>query len=269
MTLDLKNPLVFFDLETTGTNVSEDHIIELSFVKLTVKGERITKTQRINPGVSIPKDSIQFHGITDEDVKDAPTFKQVAKELANFLEGCDLSGFAVIKFDVPMLVEEFLRADVEFEIKNRKIIDSQKIFHLMEKRNLASAYRFYCHKELIDAHSAEADTIASLEVLEAQVQKYSGQDVVDLKDKKLGTISNDMSVLHDLTNSNLVDLAGRMVLNDKKEEIFNFGKHRGKIVSQVLKNEPMYYDWMMNGNFPLDTKRKLTEIKLRGFNTKA
>ncbi|CAK9033282.1 Bifunctional trehalose-6-phosphate synthase/phosphatase [Includes: Alpha, partial [Durusdinium trenchii] len=183
-----------------------DHIIELSFIKLSPNGERITKTQRVNPGVPIPSESTQFHGITNEDVKDAPTFKQIAKELVNFLEGCDLSGFAVIKFDVPMLVEEFLRVDVEFEIKNRKIIDSQKIFHLMEKRNLSSAYRFYCGKELEDAHSAEADTIASLEVLESQVERYAGQDVVDLKDKKLGVVENDMAVLHDLTNSNLVDL---------------------------------------------------------------
>ncbi len=268
MSLILKNPLVFFDLETTGTNVSEDHIIELSFVKLTPKGERITKTQRINPGVSIPRESIQFHGITDEDVKDAPTFKQVAKDLANFLEGCDLSGFAVIKFDVPMLVEEFLRVGVEFEIKNRKIIDSQKIFHLMEKRNLSSAYQFYCSKELNDAHSAEADTLASLEVLESQVEKYIGKDVVDLKNKKLGIVENDMAVLHNLTNSNLVDLAGRMVLNEQNEEIFNFGKHKGKSVLKVFGEEPMYYDWMMKGNFPLDTKRKLTEIKLRGFNSR-
>lgn len=268
MPLNLKNPLVFFDLETTGTNVSEDRIIELSFVKLTVKGERVIKTQRLNPERSIPKESIQFHGITNDDVKDAPTFKQVAKELVQFLEGCDLSGFAVIKFDVPMLVEEFLRADIEFEIKNRKIIDSQRIFHLMEKRNLSSALQFYCNKELIDAHSAEADTIASLEVLESQVEKYRGMDVVDLKNKKLGVVENDMSVLHDLTNSNLVDLAGRMVLNDQNEEVFNFGKHKGKSVLKVFEQEPMYYDWMMKGNFPLDTKRKLTEIKLRQFNSK-
>ena len=268
MALNLKNPLVFFDLETTGTNVSEDHIIELSFVKLTPKGEKTVRTQKINPGKPIPRESIQFHGITDEDVKDAPTFKQIAKDLANFLEGCDLSGFAVLKFDVPMLVEEFLRADVEFEIKNRKIIDSQKIFHMMEKRNLSSAYRFYCDKELQNAHSAEADTLASLEILESQVEKYDGQDMVDLKNEKIGVVKNDMSVLHDLTNSNLVDLAGRMVLNDQKQEIFNFGKHRGKAVLKVFEEEPMYYDWMMKGNFPLDTKRKLTEIKLRGFNSK-
>ncbi len=268
MPLNLKNPLVFFDLETTGINVAEDRIIELSFVKLTLKGDRVVKTQRLNPERSIPKESTQFHGITDEDVRDAPTFKQVARELVQFLEGCDLSGFAVIKFDVPMLVEEFLRADVEFEIKNRKIIDSQKIFHLMEKRNLSSALQFYCNKELVDAHSAEADTIASLEVLESQIERYNGQEVVDLKNNKLGVVENDMSVLHDLTNSNLVDLAGRMILNDQKEEVFNFGKHKGKAVLKVFKEEPMYYDWMMKGNFPLDTKRKLTEIKLRGFNSK-
>lgn len=269
MILKLKNPLIFFDLETTGLNVSTDHIIELSFVKLTPKGEKITKTLRLNPGVPIPAESSLFHGISDDDVRDAPSFKQVAKELANFLEGCDLSGFAIIKFDVPMLVEEFLRADVEFEIKNRKIIDSQKIFHLMEKRNLASAYNYYCGKVLEDAHSAEADTLASLEVLEAQVIKYENQEVKDLKDNKLGTIENDMATLHGITNSHLVDLAGRMVLSDSNEELFNFGKHKGRKVSEVLKKEPTYYDWIMKGNFPLDTKRKLTEIKLRDFNMKA
>jgi len=269
MPLNLNNPLVFFDLETTGINPSEDRIIELSFVKLMPNGEKIIKTQRLNPGVPIPAESTKFHGIIDEDIKDAPTFKEVAKELVKFLEGCDLSGFAVIKFDVPMLVEEFLRADVEFEIKNRKIIDSQKIFHLMEKRNLTSAYRFYCDKELIDAHSAEADTLASLEVLEAQVEKYKGADVTDLQGKKIGKIENNMAILHDATNSNLVDLAGRMVMNEQKEEVFNFGKHKGKKVSDIFQKEPMYYDWMMKGNFPLDTKRKLTEIKLRAFNMKS
>lgn len=269
MILHLRNPLVFIDLETTGINVSADHIIELSFVKLTLTGEKIIKTQIINPEVPIPAESSLFHGIYDSDIKDAPTFKQVAKELVIFLEGCDLSGFAIINFDVPMLVEEFLRAGVEFEIKNRKIIDSQKIFHLMEKRNLASAYNYYCGKVLEDAHSAQEDTLASLEVLEAQVAKYENQPVVDLKNNKLGSIKNDMSVLHELTNSNLVDLAGRMILNEKKEELFNFGKHKGKKVRQVLINEPMYYDWIMKGNFPLDTKRKLTEIKLRDFNMKA
>ncbi|MEQ9426835.1 MAG: exonuclease domain-containing protein [Cyclobacteriaceae bacterium] len=266
MVLNLKNPLVFFDLETTGINVSTDHIVELSMVKLSPNGDRATKTQRVNPGVHIPKESSRFHGIYDEDVKDCPTFKQIAKELSKFLEGCDLSGFAVLKFDVPMLVEEFLRAGVEFEIKNRKIIDSQKIFHMMEKRNLASAYKFYCNKTLIDAHSAEADTLASLEILEAQVKQYESQPMVDLKNKQLGVIQNNMGILHDLTNSNLVDLAGRMVRNEKGEELFNFGKHKGQKVTDVLAKEPMYYDWILKGNFPLDTKRKLTEIKLRGFN---
>jgi DNA polymerase III subunit epsilon len=183
--------------------------------------------------------------------------------LSKWLEGCDLGGFNVIKFDVPMLVEEFLRVDVNFETRNRKLIDAQRFFHLMEKRNLAAAYKFYCNKELDNAHSAEADTLATVAVLEAQVERYDNQEVKDNLGKKIGQFTNNMEALHNLTFTNTVDLAGRIIYNDKGDAVFNFGKHRGKPVTQVLKSEPSYFDWMMKGDFTRDTKRKLTEIRLQ------
>jgi DNA polymerase-3 subunit epsilon len=265
MKLNLKNPISFFDLETTGTNITHDRIIEIAVVKLMPNGESIVKTNMVNPGIPIPAESTRFHGIKDEDVQGKPTFKEVAKEYARFLEGSDLAGFAILKFDVPMLVEEFLRAGVEFDYTRKKIVDSQKIFHLMEKRTLTAAYEFYLGKSLEDSHTAEADTIASMEVLLAQVQLYDGQEVTDTIGKPVGQIKNDVETLAKVTALQMVDLAGRMVLSDKGEELFNFGKHKGKRVLDVFKFEPAYYDWMMNGDFPLDTKRKLTEIKLRGF----
>ena len=176
------------------------------------------------------------------------------------MEGSDLAGFNILKFDVPLLVEEFLRADVDFDVSKRKLVDAQKIFHMMEKRTLSAAYKFYCNKSLDNAHSAEADTLATLAVLEAQVEKYDGQEVVDNLGKKLGVIKNDMGVLHDITSSNLVDLAGRMVMNKDGKEVFNFGKHRNQLVAEILEKEPGYYNWIMNGDFPQDTKRKLPEI---------
>ncbi|MFT4834815.1 MAG: DNA polymerase-3 subunit epsilon [Flavobacteriaceae bacterium] len=261
--LKLKNPLVVFDLETTGTNVSTDRIVEMALIKIMPDGTIEEKERRINPTVPIPLETSLIHGIYDEDVKDEPNFKQVAKSLATWLEGCDLAGFNILKFDVPMLVEEFLRANVDFEVDQRKLIDAQKIFHLMEKRNLSAAYKFYCNETLENAHSALADTKATMEVLVAQIEKYEDQHVVDLLGKDLGIIKNDMAVLHELTNQKMVDLAGRIVLNDKGEEVFNFGKHRGKPVAEVLQKEQSFYDWMMKGDFPLDTKRKLTKIRLR------
>jgi DNA polymerase-3 subunit epsilon len=264
MVLNLRNPLAFFDLETTGINISKDRIVELAIIKVMPDGERIKKVLRLNPTIPIPIESSLIHGIYDKDIENEPTFKSIAKTLAKFLEGADLSGFNIIKFDVPMLVEEFLRADVNFSIENRKLIDSQKIFHLMEKRNLTAAYKFYCDKKLENAHSAEMDTLASLEVLESQIEKYQGLAVFDGLDKKIGKIENNMATLHELTASNMIDLAGRMI---KKDEaiVFNFGKHRGKTVTSVLEKEPSYYEWIMNGDFPLDTKRRLTEIRLKSF----
>ncbi|HEY3430158.1 MAG TPA: 3'-5' exonuclease [Cyclobacteriaceae bacterium] len=267
MKLNLRNPLCFFDLETTGTNITSDRIIEIAVIKLMPNGETITKANVLNPGVTILPESTAIHGINNEDVQGKPTFKEVAKEYAKFMEGADLSGFNILKFDVPMLVEEFLRAGIEFDYSRKKIIDSQKIFHLMEKRTLSAAYKFYVNKSLENSHSAEADTLASMEVLIAQVERYLDQPVTDGLGNKIGDIKNDMDTLSVLTSSELVDLAGRMILI-KGEEHFNFGKHKNKKVMAILKEEPSYYDWVMNGDFPMDTKRKLTEIKLRDFNKK-
>ena len=260
--LNLKNPLCFFDLETTGINISLDRIIEIAVIKLMPNGEVLRKTNLVNPTIPIPKESTAIHGITNEEVADKPKFKELAKDYARFFEGADLSGFNILKFDVPVLVEEFLRADVEFDYTRKKIIDSQKIFHLMEKRNLAAALKFYCNRSLENAHSAEADTEASMNILLAQVARYENQTVEDGLGKVIGTIKNDMDALTLATSSEMVDLAGRMVKNNKGEVVFNFGKHRGKSALAVLKDEPSYYDWMMQGEFPLDTKRKLTEVKL-------
>lgn len=262
MKLHLKIPLCFFDLETTGINISQDRIIEIAVIKLMPNGETIRKSNLINPTIPISAESTAIHGITNEEVKDKPVFKEVAKEYVKFLEGADLAGFNILKFDMPMLVEEFLRAEVEFDYSRKKLIDAQRIFHLMEKRTLSAAYQFYCGKSLSDAHSAEADTQATMDVLLAQVERYENQPVTDALGKKIGMITNSAEALSQLTSSELVDLAGRMIRNERGEAVFNFGKHKGKSVLKVFKDEPAYYDWMMNGDFALDTKRWLTKIKL-------
>ncbi|MBX2842223.1 MAG: 3'-5' exonuclease [Flammeovirgaceae bacterium] len=267
MYLKLRNPLAFFDLETTGINVIKDRIVEISIVKVMPSGEQIIKTKKVNPTVPIPAETSMIHGIYDEDVKDAPPFKQMAKEMAKFLEGCDLAGFNILRFDIPLLVEEFLRAGVEFDLNNRKLVDAQKIFHMMEPRTLSAAVKFYCGKELKDAHSAEADTLATFDVLDAQVKKYEG---LEFKDPKTGKTSvpvvNDVNALHKITASNMIDLAGRMVYNNQGVAVFNFGKHKNKPVLEVLAKEPGYYDWILKNEFALNTKQKLTEIKLSQFN---
>lgn len=256
MKLELKRPIIFFDLETTGINIAKDRIIEIAILKVNTDKSTESKHYLINPTIPIPKESSAIHGIFDKDVADKPTFKAVAKDLSRFLQGCDFAGYNSNKFDVPLLVEEFLRADVEFNIKNRKFIDVQTIFHKMEQRTLGAAYKFYCSKDLVNAHSALADVQATLEVFAAQLERYS-----DLK--------NDIDFLHDFSSKTPnVDFAGRFVYNDKGEEVFNFGKHKGKTVAQLLKEEPSYYSWMMEGDFPLYTKKVLTEIKLREFNSK-
>ena len=262
MKLNIKIPLCVFDLETTGTNITTDRIIEIAVIKLMPSGETIEKKNLVNPTVPIPAESSAVHGIYDEDVKDKPTFKELAKEYARFFEGADLSGFNVLKFDVPMLVEEFLRADVEFDYSRKRIIDSQRIFHLMEKRTLSAAYQFYCQKELENSHTAEADTRASMEVLLSQVERYENQSVTDNNGKVIGVVKNNLDDLNKLTSSDMVDLGGRMSRNGQGQVVFNFGKHKGKAVLAVFKEEPAYYDWMMNGDFPMDTKRRLTELKL-------
>lgn len=252
MKLNLKNPLVFFDLETTGLNISEARIVELSFLKVHPNGEEEVKSRRVNPEIPIPPEATAIHGITDEDVKDCPTFKQIAKSLANHLEGCDLAGFNSNRFDVPMLAEEFLRAGVDFDMSKPKLIDVQIIYHKKEPRTLEAAYKFYCNKELENSHSAEVDARATYEVFKSQLEHYSDlENDIEVLAEEYGNIKNN------------VDLAGRFVFNDKGVEVFNFGKHRGKPVADVLKNEPSYYSWMMDGTFPLNTKQVLTKIRLR------
>ena len=255
MDLNLKNPLVFFDLETTGINITRDRIVEISVLKVHPNGKEETKTRRINPEMPIPPESTAIHGITDEDVKDCPTFKQVAKSFADLLEGCDMAGFNSSRFDVPLLTEEFLRAGVDFETDKKKFVDVQIIFHRKEQRTLEAAYAFYCNKKLENAHSAEADVIATYEVLKSHLDRYS-------------VLENDVNFLSKEYSSfnNNVDLAGRIILNDKGVEVFNFGKHRGKSVTEVLNREPSYYSWMMDGDFPLNTKQVLTTLRLRDNN---
>jgi DNA polymerase-3 subunit epsilon len=253
MDLNLKNPLVFFDLETTGLNTTRDRIIEVSLLKVYPNGKEEVKTRRLNPEMPIPPESTVIHGITDEDVKDCPTFKQIAKSLADQLEGCDLAGFNSSRFDVPMLAEEFLRAGVDFDMSRRKFIDVQIIYHRREPRTLEAAYAFYCNKQLDNAHSAESDTRATYEVLKSQLDHYP--DLVN----DIDALSKEYSSFNDN-----VDLAGRMIYDEKGVEVFNFGKHKGKPVEEVLKNEPSYYAWMMDGDFPLNTKQVLTKIRLRG-----
>ena len=251
MQINLVNPLVFFDLETTGINISKDRIVEISFLKVYPNGKEESKTRRINPEISIPPEATAIHGITDEDVKNCPTFKQIAKSLAAHLEGCDLAGFNSNRFDIPLLAEEFLRAEVDFDMKKRKFVDVQTIFHKMEQRTLAAAYIFYCKKELEKAHSAEVDTRATYEVLQAQLDHYP-------------ELKNDIQFLSGFSSfNNNVDFAGRMIYNENGEEVFNFGKYKGLLVTDVFNMDPGYYAWMMDGDFTLDTKKMLTVIRLR------
>ncbi|TDW96467.1 3'-5' exonuclease [Dinghuibacter silviterrae] len=247
MNLQLTRPLVFIDLETTGTQLSQDRIVEIAIIKLNPDGSRQTKRKLINPQMPIPPATTAIHGITDEMVKDAPTFKQVANEIKQFIGQSDLAGYNSNRFDIPLLMEEFLRAGMEFDMQHMRLVDVQKVFHMMEQRTLGAAYKFYCDKILEDAHSAEADAAATLEVLEAQVVRYPqlGQTVE--------------SLLKHIGEDRFVDFARRMVF-ENGVEVFNFGKHKGRPVSEVLKAEPQYYDWMMKGDFPLHTKQKLTEI---------
>ena len=247
MKLQLTRPICFLDLETTGINVSTDKIVEIALVKISTDGSKIVKRKLINPEMPIPKVSSDIHGITNDMVKDAPTFKQVANEVKQFIEGADLAGYNSNRFDIPMLNEEFLRAGVPVDIESRKLLDVQKVFHMMEQRTLTAAYKFYCHKNLEDAHSAEADAVATWEILEAQLEKYPQiGDTVE-------------SIVKFTGEDQIVDFARRFVI-ENGVEVFNFGKHKGKPVNQVLKEEPQYYDWMMKGDFALHTKQKLTEI---------
>lgn len=252
MKLNLKNPLIFFDLETTGTNINADRIVEICYLKVHPNGNEETKTMRINPEMHIPEASSEIHGIYDEDVADCPTFKDVAKDIAKDIEGCDIAGFNSNRFDVPVLVEEFLRVGIDIDLAKRKFIDVQVIYHKLEQRTLSAAYKFYCGKNLEDAHSAEADTRATYEVLKAQLDKYP--DV----------LTNDINFLSEYSSySKNVDFAGRIIYDNNGVEIFNFGKYKGYPVSEVLHRDPGYFGWIMNGDFTLNTKNVLTKIRLR------
>jgi DNA polymerase III subunit epsilon len=268
MKLNLKRPLAFFDLEATGVNIGIDRIVEISIIKLHPDGLEEVRTWRVHPDMPIPLESSLIHGIYDEHIKDEPVFKHIAESVAEFLADSDLAGFNSNKFDIPMLMEEFLRAGVKFDLDNRHFVDVQNIFHQMEQRTLKAAYQFYCDKQIINAHSAEADTRATMEVLLAQIARYENQEWEDKKGNKSIPVVNDIEGLHKFTNLNRpVDFAGRMAYNEAGEEVFNFGKHKGKKVEDVFNIEPSYYSWMMQGDFPLYTKRKLEEIYTR-WNTK-
>jgi DNA polymerase III subunit epsilon len=245
--LKLTRPIAFIDLETTGVNLGSDRIVEIGMIKILPDGNKSVKRKLLNPEMTIPQTTIDIHGITNEMVKNAPTFKQAANDIKQFLDNCDLSGYNSNRFDIPMLMEEFLRAEVEFDMKGRKLVDVQKVFHMMEQRTLSAAYKFYCQKNLEGAHSAEADATATMEILLAQVERYP----------QMGNTIE--SILKFTGEDIIVDFARRFVM-EKGVEVFNFGKHKGRPVTEVLKAEPQYYDWMMRGDFPLHTKQKLTEI---------
>jgi len=253
MQLKLKRSLAFIDLETTGINITTDRIVEISVLKVTPEGIEEWMSSRINPEMPIPAASTAIHGISDEDVVSAPTFRETAKNLSAFLEGCDLAGYNALKFDIPVLAEEFLRVNVDFNFKKRRYIDVQVIFFKKEQRTLSAAYKFYCNKSIINAHSSKADTEATYEVLKAQLDMYTD-------------LENDVEKLSDFSaHHTSADFVGRIIYDENGVEIFNFGKHKGKKVEQVFKDEPAYYSWIMNGDFPLYTKKVITEIKLREF----
>ena len=252
MKLNLKNPLVFFDLETTGLDIATDRIVEICYLKVEPNGNEESKAMRLNPEMHISETASKVHGITDDDVKDCPTFKQIAASLAHTLEGCDLAGFNSNRFDIPMLAEEFLRAGIDIDLSKRKMIDVQNIYHKMERRTLVAAYKYYCGKDLENAHSALADTQATYEVLQAQLDKYPSD------------LQNDVAFLADFsTLYHNVDLAGRFVYNDKGEEIVNFGKYSGQTVKSVLQRDPGYYGWILQGNFTLNTKQTITRLRFK------
>lgn len=251
MELKLKRPIVFFDLETTGVDTSKDRIVEISMIKILPNGDEITRTRKINPGMHIPEEATAVHGITDDDVRDCPRFEQIARSLEEFIRGCDFGGFNSNRFDLPVLVEEFLRAGVDVDLKQRRFVDVQNIFHKKEQRTLVAAYKFYCDRDLDDAHSAEADTRATYEVLKAQLDRYDD-------------LENDIDFLAGYSShGECADYAGRILYNERGEEVFGFGKYKGRSVAEVFRAEPGYYAWMMQGDFPRYTKRVITQIRLR------
>nr|WP_299001001.1 3'-5' exonuclease [uncultured Allomuricauda sp.] len=256
MELQLTKPICFFDLETTGTNVASDRIVEISILKIFPNGNKESKTWLVNPEMPIPPEVIEVHGISNEKVANEPTFKQLSKEIYKMIKDSDLAGFNSDRFDIPLLAEEMLRAEVDFDMKHMVSVDVQTIFHKMEKRTLGAAYKFYCDKELTDAHSAAADTEATYEVLKAQLERYP-------------ELENNVKKLSEFTTrKQSLDFAGFIGVNKQKEPIFTFGKHKGKTVEEVLSAEPGYFGWILNADFPLYTKKVLTQIKLSKLNNK-
>ena len=256
MELNLSRPLCFFDLETTGTNVVNDRIVEIAILKVFPNGNKESKCWLVNPEMTIPEESIAIHGITNEKVAGEPTFKELSHEIWNMIKDSDLAGFNSDRFDIPLLVEELLRVELEFDLKNRNAVDVQTIFHKMEQRTLSAAYRFYCDKDLEDAHSAAADTQATYEVLLSQIEKYP-------------ELENNVKMLSDFSRrKQAVDFAGFIILDKEGEEIFSFGKHKGRQVREVLETEPGYFGWILNADFPRYTKKVLTQIKLSKLNNK-
>ncbi|NLP56699.1 3'-5' exonuclease [Lutibacter sp. B1] len=256
MELKLKKPIVFFDLETTGINIAKDRIVEISILKVHPNGNKESKTWLVNPEIEIPKEASDIHGITNEKVVNEPTFKMLANQISDMIKGCDLAGFNSNRFDIPLLAEEMLRADVDFDMNNRVSVDVQVIFHKKEERTLSAAYQFYCGKDLENAHSAEADTNATYEILKAQLDKYDD-------------LENDIKFLNEFSTFNKrADFAGFIMFNDDGEEIFTFGKYKGHKVEDVLEKDKGYFSWIQNADFPLYTKKVLTAIKLRSFNNK-
>ncbi|MCC6369584.1 MAG: 3'-5' exonuclease [Bacteroidia bacterium] len=264
MNIKLNKPLIFLDIEATGLSIGSDRIVEISLLKLNTDGSTETKTTRINPQIPIPAIVSKIHGIYDKDVAEAPTFKQLAPTLLKFIGNADFAGYNSNKYDIPLLAEEFLRAELDFDLEGRKLVDVQNIFHFMEPRNLSAAYKFYCGKTLENAHSAEYDTIATYEVFKAQLEKYKETELEDEKGNKYIPVVNDISKLSELSaKTKNVDLAGRIIYNEKGEEVFSFGKHKDKKVTDVFSKEPSYYTWMMQGDFPLYTKKIITKIRLK------
>jgi DNA polymerase-3 subunit epsilon len=267
MELNLGKPIVFFDLETTGINVAKDRIVEIACIKIYPDGKEETLEQRINPEMHIPIETSEIHGIYDEDVRLKPTFKEFVNELLQFIGNADLAGYNSNRFDVPMLVEEILRVGADIDMKNRRMLDVQNIFMRMEQRTLSAAHKFYLNEELVDAHSALADTTATYKILKAQLDKYNGVEFKDRSGEVSTPVVNDINALSEFSSFNKnADLMGQIIFNENDEEVFNFGKYKGRLVSEVFEREPQYYEWMMKADFPSYTKKILTAIKLRSFN---
>ena len=264
----INKPLVIFDIETTGLDIINDQIIDISLIKLDLDSSEKIKQYKIKPAIKISKESSKIHGIREKDLENCKPFKFYSKEIFEFIRGCDLGGFNILKFDLPILIEEFMRCNIELKLENIKIIDALRLYHLMEKRNLSSAYKFYCNKILKNAHNSYADTKATVEILKKQIEFYKNKEVIDNKGNKLGIISSNIDSIGSIINNYIVDISVRIIKNSEGKEVFNFGKYKNQLVEDVFKENPQYYHWIINNDFPLHTKKKISEIKLRNINEK-